>query len=82
MDDQFRSVAVEAVRALLSDDHCAEAGEAAVREIIAGVIHAGGTGALVDLTAELASKVAELVERDACDRGLTAVDVVDLLFVD
>jgi len=82
MYDPFYSAAVEAVRALLSDDHSAEAGEAAVREIIAGVIQTGGAGALVDLTAELASKVAELVERDACDRGLAAVDVVDLLFVD
>ena len=67
---------------MLSDDHSAEAGEAAVREIIAGVVQIGGTGALVDLAAELASKIAELVERDACDRGLTAVDVVDVLFVD
>jgi hypothetical protein len=82
MYDKFGSVALEAVRALLSDDHNAEAGEAAVREIIAGVIQTGGTGALVDLTTELASKVAELVERAAGDRGLAAVDVVDLLFVD
>jgi hypothetical protein len=82
MCDQFRSVAPKAVRALLSDDHSAEAGEAAVREIMAGVVQTGGTGALVDLATELASRVAELVERDAVDRGLTAVDVVDLLFVD
>jgi len=75
-------VALEAVRALLSDDHSAEAGEAAVREIIAGVIKIGGTDALVDLTAELASKLAEMVERSACARGLAAVDVVDILLVD
>ena len=67
---------------MLSDDHSAETGEAAVREIIAAVVQIGGTGALVDLATELASKIAELVERDACDRGLTAVDVVDVLFVD
>jgi pimeloyl-ACP methyl ester carboxylesterase len=72
MCDQFRSIALEAVRALLSDDHSAEAGEAAARGIIAGVIQTGGTGALVDLATELASKVAELVERDGVDRGLTA----------
>jgi hypothetical protein len=31
--------------------------------------------------AKYLASIAELVERDACDRGLTAVDVVDLLFV-
>jgi hypothetical protein len=75
-------VALEAVRALLSDDHSAEAGEAAVRKIIAEVVRVGGTDALADLTAELASKLAEMVERAACTRGLAAVDVVDILFVD
>jgi hypothetical protein len=75
-------LALEAVRALLSDDHSAEAGEAAVRKIIAEVVRVGGTDALADLTAELASKLAEMVERAACTRGLAAVDVVDILFVD
>jgi hypothetical protein len=75
-------VALEAVRALLSDDHSAEAGEAAVRKIIAEVVRVGGTDALADLTAELVSKLAEMVERAACTRGLAAVDVVDILFVD
>jgi hypothetical protein len=75
-------VALAAVRAVLSDDHSAEAGEAAVRQIIALVIETGGIGALADLTAELVSKLAELVERAATASGLPAIDVADILFVD
>ena len=48
---------------VVSDDHNAEVGEAVLREIVAGVGLTGGARGLEDLAVELASKVAELVER-------------------
>jgi hypothetical protein len=82
MNGQPGRAAVETVRAVLSDDHCAEAGEAAVREIISGVVQTRGVQGAADLAAELASKLAELVERVATGAGLAAIDLVDLLFVE
>ena len=68
--------------AVVSDDHSAEAGEAALRGIIAGVIQTGGTEALAELAVELTLKVAEVVEQISQDQALLDTDVVDLLFID
>jgi chemotaxis response regulator CheB len=68
--------------AVISDDHNAEAGEAALRQIVAMVSQIGGPEALEDLTVELALKVAELVEQIASDQHLPAADVADILFID
>jgi delta 1-pyrroline-5-carboxylate dehydrogenase len=80
--DYSRCVVPEAVMAVLSDDHNAEVGEAALRELVAGVALTGGTDGLTDLAVELALKVAQLVERIATEEGLAAVDLMDVLFVD
>ena len=68
--------------AVLSDDHCAEAGAAALRGIVAGVLQTGGAEGIADLAIELASKLGEMVEQIAQDEGLPAVDVLDILFID
>jgi chemotaxis response regulator CheB len=68
--------------AVISDDHNAEAGEAALRQIVAMVSQIGGPEALEDLAVELALKVAELVEHIASDQHLPAADVADILFID
>ena len=81
MNRQRHHMAVEMVRAVLSDDHCAEAGEAAVREIISEVVQTRGVEGIADLAAELASALAEMVEGVATGAGLAAIDLVDLLFV-
>jgi hypothetical protein len=75
-------VVAEAVMAVLSDDHNAEVGEAALRELLAGVASNGGANRLTDLAVELALTVAGLVERIATAEGSAAVDLVDFLFVD
>jgi hypothetical protein len=80
--DYPRCLAHEVVMAVVSDDHNAEVGEAAVREIVAGVASVGGADALEGLAVELAMKVAELVERIATEEGLAAVDVADVLLLD
>ena len=65
---------------MVSDDHVAEAREAAVREIIAEVFRTGGVEVLADLALELSVTVARSVEQIAQDQDLPAADVLDLLF--
>ena len=77
-----RSIVHRVVMAVVSDDHNAEVGEAALREIVAGVGLIGGAEGLEDLAVELASKVAELVERIAAEQGVAAVDLAEILFLD
>jgi hypothetical protein len=72
----------EALNAVLSDDHTAQAGEAALREIVARVALVEGSAGLQDLAVELTLKVAELTERIAVAHGLAAVDLADILFLD
>jgi hypothetical protein len=80
--DYPRLVLHEVVMAVVSDDHNAEVGEAAAREIVSGVALIGGSDGLEDLAVELALKVAELVERIAIEEGLAAIDVADVLLLD
>jgi len=80
--DQWCSTSREAVKAVLSDDHCAEAGAAALRGIVAGVLQTGGAEGVADLAIELASKLGEMVEQIAQEQSLPAVDVLDILFID
>ena len=80
--DYPRCLAHEAVNAVLSDDHCAQAGEAALREIVARVALAEGSAGLQDLAFKLTLKVAELTERIAAAERLAAVDLADILFLD
>jgi hypothetical protein len=80
--DYPRCLAHEAVNAVLSDDHSAQAGEAALREIVAGVAAVEGCAGLERLAVELAFKVAELTERIAVAEHLAAVDLADILFLD
>jgi|tagenome__1003787_1003787.scaffolds.fasta_scaffold20704260_2 hypothetical protein len=68
--------------ALLSDDHDADVGEAAVRELVAGVGLIVGAAGLEELAVELASKVAELLKRIANEQGGAAVDLTDVLFLE
>jgi hypothetical protein len=80
--DLLRSAAWEAVRVIVSDDHNADGGEAALRAIIAGVAQTGGTQALADLAFDLAMKRADTTERIAERQGLLAADVLDIMFID
>jgi hypothetical protein len=79
---RLSSEAQRAVMAVISDDHNAEAGEAALRQIVAMVSQIGGDEALEDLAVELALKVADLVEQIASDQRLPAADVAEILFID
>jgi hypothetical protein len=65
-----------------SNDQIAPVGDAAVEEMVAGVASIGGAEGLVDLAADLAERLAELIEQVAAQEGRTAVDVADELFHD
>jgi hypothetical protein len=80
MDDSRR--AYEALNAVLSDDHSPEAGDAALREIIAIVASEEGENGLQRLAFDAIVKLAELTERFAFAQQLSVVDVADILFLD
>jgi hypothetical protein len=80
--DYPRTVAREALFAVLSDDHNAEAGDAAARRIIAHVASEQGEQGLQCLAFDLVLKLAELTERFAVDHRITAADLADILFLD
>jgi hypothetical protein len=61
-----------------SNDQIVPVGDAAVREMVAGVASIGGAEGLMDLAAGLA----KLIEQVAAAEGRTAVDVADELFHD
>jgi hypothetical protein len=80
--DYHRCLAHEALSAVLSDDHNAQVGEAALRGIVARVAAVEGSEGLQRLTVDFAFKLAELTERIATAEQLAAVDLADLLFLD
>ena len=65
-----------------SKDQTAPVGDAAVREMVAGVASIGGAEGLMDLAADLAARLATLIEQVAAAQGRTAIDVADELFHD
>jgi hypothetical protein len=77
-----RSAAREALHVVLSDDHCADAGDAALREVIARVAAEEGEQGLQRLLFDVVLKLAELTERMAVAHQLTADDLADILFLD
>jgi hypothetical protein len=74
--------AYEAVSAVVSDDHNFERGVQAARAVADTALAESGPEGLTQMVVELSLKVAEAVECLAVDRGVTAVDLVDVLFVD
>ena len=80
--DYHRCLAHETFNAVLSDDHNAQVGEAALRGIVARVAAVEGSEGLQRLTVDFALKLAELTERMATAEQLAAIDLADLLFLD
>jgi hypothetical protein len=80
--DCFRREAHEGVRAILSDDHNAEAGDAALKEILARVALEQGEEGLQRYAFDVTLKLAELTGRVAAVHRLAAVDLADILFLD
>ena len=77
-----RRKVLEAMRAVLSDDHSYERGLAALRDLVDQVVLEEGTTGLGDLTVALSLELARALEEVAQEQGLAAVDLVEVWFAD
>ena len=87
MTDQARASAtrrkvLEAMRAVLSDDHSYERGLAALHDLIDQVVRDEGATGLGDLTVALSLELAKALEEIAQEQGLAAVDLAEVWFAD
>ena len=73
---------LEAMRAVLSDDHSYERGLAALREVVDRVVRDEGAAGLCDFTVALSLGLAEALERIAHDQGLTTTDLAEVWFAE
>ena len=87
MTDQARVPAtrrkvLEAMRAVLSDDHSYERGLAALHDLIDQVVRYEGATGVGDLTVALSLELAKALEEIAQEQGLAAVDLAEVWFAD
>jgi hypothetical protein len=77
-----RRKVLEAMRAVLSDDHSYERGLAALHDLIDQVVRDEGATGLGDLTVALSPELAKALEEIAQEQGLAAVDLAEVWFAD
>jgi hypothetical protein len=73
---------LEAMRAVLSDDHSYERGLATLRDLVDQVARDEGTTGLGDLTVALSLELAKALEEIAQEQGLAAADLAEVWFAD
>lgn len=73
---------LEAMRAVLSDDHSYERGLAALRDLVDQVVRDEGAAGLCDFTVSLSVGLAEALERIAHDQALAAADLTEVWFAE
>jgi hypothetical protein len=79
---QVRRRAYEAVQAVLSDDHNYERGVEGARGVAEAALAEFGAVGLVAIMVELSLQLASALERIATERGIAAVDLAAVWFVD
>jgi hypothetical protein len=79
---QTRPLVLEALRALLSDDHNYERGLATLKDLVERVLREDGAGGLRDFAVALSLALATALERIAQDQRLAAEDLVDVWFAE
>ena len=77
-----RSKVLDAMRAVLSDDHNYERGLATLRDLVDRVARDEGTSGLREFAVTLSLAVAGALERMAHDQGLTAADLAEVWFAE
>ena len=73
---------LEAMRAVLSDDHNYERGLAALRILVDRIARDEGEAELCDFTVALSLALAEALERIAHHQGLAGADLAEVWFAD
>jgi hypothetical protein len=73
---------LEAMRAVLSDDHNFDRGLAALRDLIDQVYREEGATGLGDLTVALSLELAKALEGIAQEQRLAAMDLAEVWFAD
>ncbi len=77
-----RPLVLEAMRAVLSDDHNHERGLAVLNDLVDRIVREDGPSGLRDFAVALSLALATALERIAHDQGLAAEDLVDVWFAD
>jgi hypothetical protein len=79
---QVRRRAYDAVQAVLSDDHNYERGVEGARAVAEAALAEFGAVGLTAIMVELSLQLASALERIATERGIAAVDLAAVWFVD
>lgn len=74
--------ALEAMRAVLSDDHNYERGLAALHDLVDRIMREEGEAGLLDLSVTLSLGLARALERIANDQGLAAADLAEVWYAE
>ena len=82
LDARSQQRALEAMRAVLSDDHSYERGLAALQELVDRIMREEGEAGLCDLSVTLSLNIARALEQIANDQGLAAIDLAEVWFAE
>ena len=81
-DPATRRRVLDALHAVLSDDHNYELGLATLHDLMDHIARQGGATGLSDLTVALSLELAEALDRIAHDEGLSTADLAEIWFAD
>jgi hypothetical protein len=81
-EQQSQQLILEAMRAVLSDDHNYERGFADLTNLIDRIAHEDGGSTLSDVAVALSLALATALERIALDQGLAAEDLIEVWFAE
>jgi len=79
---QTQSMVLQAMHALLSDDHNYERGLAALNDLVDRIVRENGSTALRDVAVALSLALARALQRIADEQGLLSEDLVDVWFAE
>jgi hypothetical protein len=81
-DAHSQRMLLEAMRAVLSDDHSYERGLTVLRNLVDQIARNEGAAGLCDFTVALSLGLTEALERIAHDQDLAAADLAEIWFAD
>jgi hypothetical protein len=79
---QAQQLILEAMRAVLSDDHNFERGVASLVDLVNRIADEDGASTLNDVAVALSVALATALERIAVDQGLATEDLIEVWFAE